>query len=430
MPVSDLTYNHPMFRNINTHYIQPLRTFNREARLFLWVTIINGIIYSGWQLFFNIYMLQSGYTREFLGIVNSLPALTGLIFGLPMGEFSDRIGRKNALMIGVALSGLAYFGQVIFKNPALIIVMSGLSGIFFMLIIVSTSPLMMKLSDASNRTLLFSLNYGLQTIAGAVGSLFAGQLPAVFGDLFHVAATDAIAYRAVLIVTVFIGTTAIIPLWMMKEPATTRTQPELTTRRKGIWSGLTRLTVKLSIPNFLIGIGAAILIPYMNVFFKDRFAISDSLLGLLFSLSSLSIAIGSFVGPILTMRLGGKIRTVAFTQLGSVVFMLIIGFVPSLWIAGFAVLMRAALMNMSSPLYNAFCMEQTPEHQQGTVSSFLNIAWQVGWSVGPYISGVVQERYGFSPLFVATTILYLVAIAVMWKLFHQVEEVRSAPVTA
>jgi predicted MFS family arabinose efflux permease len=75
-------------------------------------------------------------------------------------------------------------------------------------------------------------------------------------------------------------------------------------------------------------------------------------------------------------------------------------------------------------------MEQTPEHQQGTVSSFLNIAWQVGWSVGPYISGVVQERYGFSPLFVATTILYLVAIAVMWKLFHQVEEVRSAPVTA
>lgn len=430
MPVSDLTYNHPMFRNINTHYIQPLRTFNREARLFLWVTIINGIIYSGWQLFFNIYMLQSGYTREFLGIVNSLPALTGLIFGLPMGEFSDRIGRKNALMIGVALSGLAYFGQVIFKNPALIIVMSGLSGIFFMLIIVSTSPLMMKLSDASNRTLLFSLNYGLQTIAGAVGSLFAGQLPAVFGDLFHVAATDAIAYRAVLIVTVFIGTTAIIPLWMMKEPATARTQPELTTRRKGIWSGLTRLTVKLSIPNFLIGIGAAILIPYMNVFFKDRFAISDSLLGLLFSLSSLSIAIGSFVGPILTMRLGGKIRTVAFTQLGSVVFMLIIGFVPSLWIAGFAVLMRAALMNMSSPLYNAFCMEQTPEHQQGTVSSFLNIAWQVGWSVGPYISGVVQERYGFSPLFVATTILYLVAIAVMWKLFHQVEEVRSAPVTA
>jgi predicted MFS family arabinose efflux permease len=187
---------------------------------------------------------------------------------------------------------------------------------------------------------------------------------------------------------------------------------------------VTRLTVKLAIPNFLIGCGAAILIPYMNVFFKDRFEISESLLGLLFSLSSLFIGIGSLIGPRLAMRLGGKIRTVAFTQFASVIFMLMIGFVPSLWIAGFAFLMRAALMNMSAPLYSAFCMEQTPEKQQGFVSSVLNIAWQIGWSVGPYISGVVQERYGFSPLFLTTTILYLIAIGLTWRFFQSMESMR------
>jgi MFS family permease len=211
----------------------------------------------------------------------------------------------------------------------------------------------------------------------------------------------------------------------MKEPETPRAEPEPGSLHTGIRSGLTGLTFKLALPNFLIGFGAAILIPYMNVFFKDKFAISDSLLGLLFSLSSLSIAIGTLFGPILTTRLGGKIRTVAFTQLGSVVFMLMIGFVPSLWVAGFAFLVRAALMNMSSPLYSAFCMEQTPEHQQGMASSVLNIAWQVGWSVGPYLSGVVQERYGFSPLFIATTILYLIAVAVMWRMFHNSERLQS-----
>jgi MFS family permease len=414
-----------MFQKIDQHYLQPIRGFNKAARLLLWVTIINGIIVSGWQLFFNIYILQSGFSREFLGIVNSLPALMGLIFGLPMGRFSDRIGRKSALIIGVALSSIGYLGQVIFKQPVLIIIMSAIAGTFYMLIIVSTSPLMMKLSDANNRTMLFSLNYGLQTIAGAVGSLFAGQLPALFGDLFHVEATNAIAYRAVLIVTVLIGTTALIPLWKMKEPETRSTTSGAESIPTGIRSGLTRLTFKLATPNFLIGFGAAILIPYMNVFFKDKFDISDSLLGLMFSLSSLSIAIGTLFGPALTTRLGGKIRTVAFTQLGSVVFMLMIGFVPSIWVAGFAVLLRSALMNMSSPLYSAFCMEQTPEHQQGTASSVLNIAWQVGWSVGPYLSGIVQERYGFSPLFIATTILYIVAVAVMWRMFHNSERLPS-----
>src|SRR6266498_5279018 len=91
-------YYPPMFQNINDHYIQPMRTFSRDARLFLWMTIINGIIFSGWQLFFNIYMLQSGFTRDFLGIINSLPALTGLLLGIPIGRLSDRIGYKRALI--------------------------------------------------------------------------------------------------------------------------------------------------------------------------------------------------------------------------------------------------------------------------------------------------------------------------------------------
>jgi predicted MFS family arabinose efflux permease len=111
-------------------------------------------------------------------------------------------------------------------------------------------------------------------------------------------------------------------------------------------------------------------------------------------------------------------------------FMLMIGFVPSLWIAGFAFLMRAALMNMSTPLYSAFCMEQTPEHQQGLASSILNIAWQIGWSVGPYISGIVQEQYGFTPLFISTTLLYLVAIGVMWRFFRDVEQSQPSSAVA
>jgi MFS family permease len=393
------------------------------------MTVINGIIFSGWQLFFNIYMLQSGFTRDFLGIVNSMPALTGLLLGIPIGRLSDRIGRKKALFIGILMSGLAYLGQVVFKEPLLIIVMSALGGIFFMFIIVSGAPLMMKLSDASNRTLLFSLTYGLQTVAGAVGSVFAGQLPAFFGDLLGVDSTSATAYQAVLIVTVLFGTTALIPLWMMREPQTVQTKTESDIQRTGRF-GLPRLTAKLATPNLLIGLGAAILIPYMNVFFKDRFAISDSLLGLLFSLSSLFIGIGSLVAPRLTTRLGGKIRTIAFTQLSSVIFMLIIGFVPVLWMAGFAFLMRAALMNMAAPLYSAFSMEQTPEHQQGLTSSVLNIAWQIGWSIGPFTSGVVQQRYGFTPLFLATTFLYLIAIGVMWRFFHDAEEVQLPSKTA
>lgn len=408
-----------------------MRSFNRDARLFLWMTIINGIIFSGWQLFFNIFMLEQGFGRDFLGLINSLPSLAGLLLGIPIGRLSDRIGRKPSLLIGIVFTSLALFGQISLQQRPAIIVMSALVGVFNMLIIVSVSPLLMKLSNEGNRTLLFSLNYGLQTIAGAFGSIFAGQLPGFFGQILDVGATSAPAYQAVLVTTILIGTTALIPLSLMSEPKTAPSPDPRQPAKPGSGSSfrLTRLTVKLATPNFLIGFGAAILIPYMNVFFKDRYQISDSLLGILFSLSSLFIGIGSLIGPRLVTRLGGKIRTVAFTQFSSVIFMLMIGFVPSLWIAGVASLFRAALMNMSAPLYSAFCMEQTPDGERGLVSSVLNIAWNAGWAVGPFLSGLVQQAYGFTPLFITTTLLYLTAIGVMWMFFGRTEA-QPQPVPA
>jgi MFS family permease len=421
-----------MIQNITQHYVKPIRSFNRAARLFLLMTIIDGVIYSGWQLFFNFYMLQSGFTRDFLGLVNSLPYAAGLIFGIPVGRLSDRIGRKASLLIGLALSSLFMLAQVTFRQPAVIATTAFFTGVFNMLFLVSQAPLMVKLSSPENRTMLFSLNFGVQTLAGAVGSAFAGQLPPLFGRLLGVPQYNASAYQAVLITSLLIGTTALIPIWMMQEPQTPpapgTTQGDASSRppRKKSSSPLAALTTKMTVPQILIGLGAAILIPYMNVFFKDRFDISDSLLGILFSLSSLLIGVGSIVAPHLSTRLGGKVRAVTATQFASLLFLLTAGFSPFLWLSAVGFLMRAALMNMSAPLYSAFCMEHTPEHQQGFVNSLLNLSWNVGWAVGPYVSGVIQERYGFAPLFIATSILYFLSIALTWNFFARVDRAAQA----
>jgi len=44
----------------------------------------------------------------------------------------------------------------------------------------------------------------------------------------------------------------------------------------------------------------------------------------------------------------------------------------------------------------------------------------------PYLSGLVQVRYGFTPLSITTIVLYLLAISSMWRFFHGVESI-SAP---
>jgi MFS family permease len=396
--------------------------FRRNARLFLLSTVIAGITFSGFQLFFNIFLRSRGYDLGFIGLLNAIPSGAALVVGVPMGILSDRIGRRRAMLIGLSVSTLASVALVSTEVKGVMIFMSAVSGIANSLYYLSMAPFMMRASGEKERTLLFSLNFGLQTLSGAVGNLLAGQLPAWFGRWLGVGADSPPAYQAVLVASILGGGLALIPVWFIHEvrwPGPRREPP-------AGWQDFRNLlrpnVLRLAAPNIIIGFGAATLIPYLNLFFKGTFPISDAELGVLFSLSAVTTGVATVIGPRIAERLGGKIKAVVFTQGGSLLFLLIMGFVPFFWISGLAFLIRGALMNMSNPLYSAFAMERTPERERGAVNSVMQLMWEVGWTVGPYLSGVVQARYGFAPLFISTATLYGIAIGMTWVFFHSVEE--------
>jgi MFS family permease len=98
------------------------------------------------------------------------------------------------------------------------------------------------------------------------------------------------------------------------------------------------------------------------------------------------------------------------------------GFIPIFWVSAVAFLLRGALMNMAVPLYSAFAMERVGESEQATVNSVKEMAWTVGWVVGPIFSGYIQQRSGFTPLFVITAILYAGAIFLTQLFFKHTEQ--------
>ena len=178
-----------------------------------------------------------------------------------------------------------------------------LKGIGFTLLIVSEAPFLMAASDDKNRSLLFSLNFGLLTLSSAVGAVFAGQMPALVASRMNVSPESITSYGAVLLVSLLIGVFSIWPLLRIDEreihDSQTRKQDShiLAALKKGlVW--------KLFLPNLVLGFGAAILIPYMNVFFTEKFMLSSPALGVLFAISSLFTAIGSILGPALAQRMG------------------------------------------------------------------------------------------------------------------------------
>ncbi len=151
--------------------------FGRDARLFLLSTLIDGIGFSGSQLFFNFYILSLGHSREFLGLLNTIPFFAGLVLGLPLGALSDRIGHRRAMLLGLSLMFTMFAVVATTPSTAILVAAIAVYGLGSTLYYLSTTPFMAGATSAEDRPYLFSLNLAMQTLASAAGSLLAGFLP-------------------------------------------------------------------------------------------------------------------------------------------------------------------------------------------------------------------------------------------------------------
>ena len=278
--------------------------------------------------------------------------------------------------------------------------------------------------------MLFSLNFSLTTFAGMVGNLVAGQLPGLTSSLLNTPANSALSYQLVIISGIILGATCLVPLFLIKkfdfedDEDRQEASPNPINSIRSLFS--LKIIQQLFIINSLVGLGAALLIPYFNVFFREVHDMSDKSLGLLYSISSLLVMIGSLSAPWLARVLKSKIVATNLTQLLSIGFLLLAGFSPLLWLAQIGFLLRTVLMQLSSPLLENFAMEVSPPGREGTIAGIRSMGWQIGQTIGLLVSGLVQSRFGFSPIFIITASLYFLSIVLAWLYFRPMEKAAAS----
>ena len=401
-----------------------LRDLNRETKLFLLSTLLYGFSFSAWGLFFNLYILSLGFSSDMLGLIRSATPLAALLLGLPLGLLSDRIGRRNSMLIGLCVGFIGMFFEIRLLNPFLIFMFGFMQGAGLMLYQVSQSPFMMSVSKQENQAFIFSFNFGLLTFAVTIGNLLSGQAPNLLERWFGLAQGSAASYQWVITAGILFAASSLIPIFLIpKETA----QNDNKINRLPVRSLIRKFTStpivgQLALINLITGFGAAILIPYLNVFLKNKFSISDNVLGIIFSLSSMLVFLGSIAAPWLVKLTRSRIIPTVTTQAASLVFLFALGFSPILWIASISLLLRTVLMQMSMPLLDNFAMLNSPPEEQAAIAGVRAIGWQTGQAAGVLISGVIQSRFGFSPLFIATGTLYTLAILLTWVFFRPKEK--------
>jgi MFS family permease len=379
-----------------------------------------------YRLLFNFYVLSLGYDEALLGTLITTTSLTALLSALPMGYLVDTIGQKTSLILGGIVLSLAVVGMVVFPTALMFVLMNVVLGLAQSLIGVTMGPFLMENSGEKERTYLFSFTSGLQMASAFFGNWIGGYLPTWLAAAQGGTPTSPQAYAASLAAIAVAGVVSILPLFFLRTPNIPRDKRSMFTPL-AYFGKNSRLLGKLILPMLVTSLGAGLIMPFMNVFFRNVHNQPDPVIGAMFAWGSLAMGIGLLIAPPLADRYG-KIQLVVITQALSIPFLFALGFAPWFAISAAAYYVRLTLMNMSLPVYQTFVMEQVQPSARATVASLVSMANNVGWAFSPQISGWIQVNYGFQPAFVITLVLYVISIYLYWRFFWYPQGKETPPV--
>ena len=436
-------------------YARSFTGFERDARIFLVVTLVYGVTLSLWWVDFNLYLTALGFDRAFIGIVGTASSAAGALAAFPASLLSDRIGRRLVLVFTTGISAVGILGLLLVGSPLGVIACAALVGAASQSFFVVQSPFMAEHSHAEHRNELFSLQSAISTGVNVVAALVGGAIAALAASVGGFSTGDPAAYRVLLMLMLaaaLVATTVLLAVHDDRPRARRRdwrtlegrsgipwsgeplaARPDLAPRRAAIRIGLPRISdrgtfVRLLLPGFLISLGAGQVIPYLNVFVQGKFGLDLPSLNAVFALTSLGTTLAILFQPALARQVG-KIGSVVLVQAVSIPFLAVLGFSPILWTVIGAMAIRNSLMNAGNPIFNAFAMERLAPRERATYAAAASLVWSLGWVIAGLWYSLLQATLGFTVgyaiNFVTIIVLYTLGTFLIWWWFHDAERGRG-----
>jgi len=397
-------------------YYRHLRMFSRNVALFLFGSFFINFLFAVYMLIFNLYLRELGFSESVIGRILSSMAIGSTLAAIPCAILIARYPIKRMLLLTTALLAAAFFLMITATIPVLVMIGGFLMGSLISFSRVASAPLFMRNTSSEERTYVFSLNSANWMFAAIAGSYLGGYAQKWYALNFQ---PGAESYRFVLLGATVVALLALVPYGMIRAKPPAKDERKLVINRQS-FKEKGGLLFKLSLPFFLLGTGAGLIIPFLNLYFRDVFEMSTDRIGVYYAAAQVTMIIGTMAAPVLVRRYG-MVRTLVFTELASIPFMLFMAFSGNVSLVIVSFLCRGALMNMGQPIGTNFAMEMVTEEVHALVNSLTMIAWTSSWAVSTQLGGWVIEHHGYTPSFLITIGFYMASAFLYYYYFSKSE---------
>ncbi|MBY0124204.1 MFS transporter [Bacillus sp. S/N-304-OC-R1] len=406
-----------------------IKGYNHNIKQAILANVYTQIGFGIFMVIYNFYIRELGFTEIINGQVISLTALATALILVPAGIISDRAGRKKAMLIGAVTTGIVLLFRSVIEVQSLLLLFAFLTGLTSAFLQVSGIPWLAENSTPEQRVHLFSIHFAVMTGANVIGNLSGGILT----DLFTLFTSPLNSIRITLLIGGVFFLIGVIPITRFKE-----TKPSPTQERKLKKASFNKMFFKndsfkmiflFAFAQLLIGVGAGLVIPYLNLYFADRFLASNSVIGFIISMGQAATAVAMIIGPMVVRKVG-EVRAVVILQLLSLPFLLLTAYTENLWLAAVGFLFRQALMNAGNPIQMSLMMSKVDDSMKGLANSINQMVFNVGWAtMGPVSTGIVIKYgayWGYALVFSITASLYLIGSVYFYLVFRNHNKTKRA----
>ncbi|HJP29278.1 MAG: MFS transporter [Candidatus Latescibacteria bacterium] len=417
--------------------IQGYRTawplFSRDARLFLLSATLAGFSYSGiYFLLANLFLVRLDYDEQFIGVFVATGALSFALSSLPAGVVGRRWGSRRAmtagyavLACGLALVSLAPLMQEPWRARWLIATcaLRELGNAFYM---VNANPFLMEATAQRERGHVFSSRGAVVPLAGFVGTLLGGVLPARVAGWTGRSTEDPMTYLLPLLLGGVLLLPGLLALLSTRGPEAEDPSPRAapadsldpcevaeTPRppRPQVTEGPIAAILIMSLVGSLYICAMAASMSFFNLYMDRDLAVSTSRIGTIIACGQLLAVPVALTMAALARRIGYA-ATFGFAAAGVALCALPMGLLPLWWAAGAGAIGITVMAGLAFPAITVYQQELVEPDWRPIMSGAYMMALALSWTVMASAGGYLIKAEGYRFLFLLGAGLTTVGVVV------------------
>lgn len=336
----------------------------------------------------------------------TINAGTGLVSAILAGPVVDRLGRKLAMVVGLAGSGIGYFLLSGADSYGLFALVLGFSGLFGPLYSVGSDAMLADLIPEGKRADAFALIRMARNIGVATGPALGGfVLSRSYSLGLFGASAGLIAYA--LLVLFFARET------LPQEAVTEKSR--LSQQLRGYWIALKDKPFMGLVSAFtLVQMTTAMVWVLLSVYVKTQYGINEQAYGWLPTTNALMVV---FLQVWITRRTKPfpALRVLSWGSLFYIAAPLLIAISSGFWGFWLAMVVMTIGELVVVPRTSAYAANLAPLTMRGRYMSLYGLTWHVAAGLSPVLGGFLSDTINPQAPWLVGALFGALALAAFWR---------------